>query len=71
MLDKSEILTKTKTPIIFLSDAPDSKIKELVSMKSFIKTKSFWIIGGDGWAYDIGYNGIDHVISNKENVIFN
>ena len=37
-------------------------------MKEFIKTKSFWIVGGDGWAYDIGYNGLDHVLSNKENV---
>ena len=30
-------------------------------MKEFIKKKSFWIVGGDGWAYDIGYGGIDHV----------
>jgi pyruvate-ferredoxin/flavodoxin oxidoreductase len=30
--------------------------------------KSVWMIGGDGWAYDIGYNGIDHVLANKENV---
>jgi len=44
------------------------KIKELIEMKQFIKTKSFWIVGGDGWAYDIGYNGLDHVLSTKENV---
>ena len=37
-------------------------------MKEFIKSKSFWIVGGDGWAYDIGYNGLDHVLSNRENV---
>ena len=30
--------------------------------------RSVWMIGGDGWAYDIGYNGIDHVLANKENV---
>lgn len=46
----------------------DSKIKELVEMKEFIKTKSFWIIGGDGWAYDIGFGGLDHVLSTHENV---
>jgi len=52
-----------------LYEAVDNiKIKELQQMKQFIKTKSFWIIGGDGWAYDIGYNGLDHVLSTKENV---
>ena len=45
-----------------------TKVKELIEMKEFIKTKSFWIVGGDGWAYDIGYNGLDHVLSTKENV---
>ena len=30
--------------------------------------KSVWMIGGDGWAYDIGYNGIDHVLASIENV---
>ena len=45
-----------------------TNIKELIEMKEFIKTKSFWIVGGDGWAYDIGYNGLDHVLSTKENV---
>jgi len=45
-----------------------TKIKELIDMKEFIKSKSFWIVGGDGWAYDIGYNGLDHVLSTKENV---
>ena len=37
-------------------------------MKEFIKYKSFWIIGGDGWAYDIGFGGLDHVLSTHENV---
>lgn len=33
-----------------------------------IKTKSIWCIGGDGWAYDIGYSGIDHVLASKDNI---
>ncbi len=45
-----------------------TKVKELIEMKEFIKTKSFWLVGGDGWAYDIGYDGLDHVLSTKENV---
>jgi len=52
-----------------LYEAVDNiKIKELQEMKQFIKTKSFWIIGGDGWAYDIGFNGLDHVLSTRENI---
>ena len=46
----------------------DTKIDRLLKLKEFIKPKSVWMIGGDGWAYDIGYNGIDHVLANRENV---
>ncbi len=45
-----------------------TKIEGLKELKSFIKPKSIWMVGGDGWAYDIGYNGIDHVLANYENV---
>lgn len=37
-------------------------------LKKYIMPKSIWIIGGDGWAYDIGYGGLDHVLSTGENV---
>ena len=46
----------------------ETKIDRLVKLKDFIMPKSVWMIGGDGWAYDIGYNGIDHVLANRENV---
>ncbi len=46
----------------------NSKIMDLVKLKRFISPKSIWLVGGDGWAYDIGYNGIDHVLANKENI---
>ena len=46
----------------------ETKIPGLVNYKNYILPKSVWMIGGDGWAYDIGYNGIDHVLANKENV---
>lgn len=46
----------------------DTKIDRLKDLKDFISPKSVWMIGGDGWAYDIGYNGIDHVLANRENV---
>ena len=46
----------------------ETKIERLTKYKDFIAPKSVWMIGGDGWAYDIGYNGIDHVLANKLNV---
>ena len=44
------------------------KAKEICLFKDSFVTKSIWIIGGDGWAYDIGYGGLDHILSSNENV---
>ncbi|MDO4988325.1 MAG: pyruvate:ferredoxin (flavodoxin) oxidoreductase [Synergistes sp.] len=41
---------------------------ELESVMGFLKKKSVWCIGGDGWAYDIGYGGLDHVLASGKNV---
>ena len=50
----------------------DSKVGELVKKtlvdKDELAKKSMWIFGGDGWAYDIGFGGLDHVIASGENV---
>ncbi len=43
-------------------------IKALLDMQDDIVDKSIWAIGGDGWAYDIGYGGLDHVIANEDNI---
>ncbi len=43
-------------------------VKELLSLKGYLVKRSQWIIGGDGWAYDIGYGGLDHVIASGEDV---
>ena len=49
--------------------ASDSIIaKRLTSVADYLVNKSVWIIGGDGWAYDIGYGGLDHVLASGENV---
>ncbi len=42
--------------------------RELMSLKQYIVKASQWIIGGDGWAYDIGYGGLDHVLASGEDV---
>ena len=47
-------------------DCPYSK--EILGKKEYLAKKSMWIFGGDGWAYDIGYGGLDHVIASKQDV---
>jgi pyruvate-ferredoxin/flavodoxin oxidoreductase len=42
--------------------------KDLLSVANALVDKSVWIVGGDGWAYDIGYGGLDHVLASGENV---
>jgi len=42
--------------------------KNLLSLTDYLVKKSVWIMGGDGWAYDIGYGGLDHVIASGKNV---
>ncbi len=42
--------------------------KEILKLKDYLSKKSFWIFGGDGWAYDIGYGGLDHVLASGEDI---
>lgn len=44
------------------------KARSLVSLSDYLVKKSVWSIGGDGWAYDIGYGGLDHVFASGENI---
>ncbi|GIV85457.1 MAG: hypothetical protein KatS3mg052_2464 [Candidatus Roseilinea sp.] len=50
--------------------SPDlqSQIANLLSLADMLVRKSVWIVGGDGWAYDIGYGGLDHVLASGQNV---
>ena len=45
---------------------PDAKVA--LDKKNYLAKKSVWIFGGDGWAYDIGFGGLDHVLASGENV---
>ena len=51
-----------------LAKSKDSRAKDLISLADNLVKKSVWIIGGDGWAYDIGYGGLDHVLASGRNV---
>ena len=53
-------------------DAASGEVKEdlrkILELKDYFVDKSVWILGGDGWAYDIGYGGVDHVVASGKNV---
>ena len=51
-----------------LSHETDLNATQLLSLADFLVKKSVWIVGGDGWAYDIGYGGLDHVLASGRNV---
>ena len=44
------------------------KAKEILAQKNFLAKKSQWIFGGDGWAYDIGFGGVDHVLASGQDI---
>ncbi|RLD42584.1 MAG: pyruvate:ferredoxin (flavodoxin) oxidoreductase [Bacteroidetes bacterium] len=51
-----------------LKDAKDEEAKKLMDLEQYFIKKSQWIFGGDGWAYDIGFGGLDHVLASGEDV---
>ena len=51
-----------------LRELKDPKANQLLNIANFLERKSMWIVGGDGWAYDIGFSGLDHVLSTGENI---
>lgn len=76
---KNATIKETKLFEEYLEDTPnadldlykyvlENKDKELLPYKNFIKNKTIFIVGGDGWAYDIGFSGLDHVLANNYNV---
>lgn len=64
---------KTRLQELLAQESPNlpispSQISNLLSMADIFVKKSVWIVGGDGWAYDIGYGGLDHVLASGRNV---
>jgi pyruvate-ferredoxin/flavodoxin oxidoreductase len=51
-----------------LEGKSDPAAQDLLSLADMLVKKSVWIVGGDGWAYDIGYGGLDHVLASNRNV---
>ena len=51
-----------------IADCDESVCKQLASVADYLVKKSVWVLGGDGWAYDIGYGGLDHVLASGRNI---
>jgi pyruvate-ferredoxin/flavodoxin oxidoreductase len=51
-----------------IADSTSAYAKEITRLKQYLVKKSIWVFGGDGWAYDIGYGGLDHVMASGEDV---
>jgi pyruvate-ferredoxin/flavodoxin oxidoreductase len=64
-LDNYDNYEITKKVYNSLTDEIPSELKEL---KDYIPSRNYWCIGGDGWAYDIGFGGIDHVLASNDNI---
>ena len=58
----------TKKLISTLGACGCEDAKDILAYKDYLSKKSMWVFGGDGWAYDIGFSGLDHVIASGENV---
>jgi len=67
--DKGEESKAARASLLpLLKDSDLAEAQELYTERDFLTKKSQWIFGGDGWAYDIGYGGLDHVLATGENI---
>lgn len=67
-LEINQQKNRVETLKIQLSKIQSLETKQLLNMLDSLVKKSVWIVGGDGWAYDIGYGGLDHVLASGKNV---
>lgn len=65
--DKTKEISKALVPMLEVS-AHTPGLREILELKSYLVKRSIWIFGGDGWAYDIGFGGLDHVLASGEDV---
>ncbi|MBQ2932072.1 MAG: pyruvate:ferredoxin (flavodoxin) oxidoreductase [Clostridia bacterium] len=66
--DASKAAAKDIIALIKDADMSNPAIKEIADRTDFLVKRSQWVFGGDGWAYDIGYGGLDHVIASGEDI---
>ena len=68
MNDAEASRTASEKVIAACEKSGDAICKEILDLRQYLVKKSFWIFGGDGWAYDIGFGGVDHVLASGEDV---
>ncbi|MFH2096345.1 MAG: thiamine pyrophosphate-dependent enzyme, partial [Bacteroidota bacterium] len=68
MYNAEKSVTASEKVVQLLKNESDPIAKEILSLEQYLVKKSIWVFGGDGWAYDIGYGGLDHVIATGEDV---
>lgn len=66
--EESKIATNNLLQALSGYDQNNEYIKRIIERKDYLVKRSQWIIGGDGWAYDIGYGGLDHVLASGDNI---
>lgn len=67
--ERVELLKYKLQQMLMVQDNEQTiKAKQLLTLADYLVKKSVWIIGGDGWAYDIGFGGLDHVLASGRNV---
>ena len=66
--EKNTAATKALVDMLEACDCKDELKAKILAEKDYLSKKSVWIFGGDGWAYDIGFGGLDHVLASGEDV---
>jgi pyruvate-ferredoxin/flavodoxin oxidoreductase len=72
IIAQRERIARLKVQLLQIAEAPESesasRARRLLSLVDTLARRSVWIVGGDGWAYDIGFGGLDHVLASGRNV---
>jgi pyruvate-ferredoxin/flavodoxin oxidoreductase len=70
IIAQRERIARLKVKLVQSAEAPESasRARRLLSLVDTLARRSVWIVGGDGWAYDIGFGGLDHVLASGRNV---
>jgi pyruvate-ferredoxin/flavodoxin oxidoreductase len=72
IMAQRERIARLKATLLHLEDEAEpeiaAKARQLLSVADTLLKRSVWIVGGDGWAYDIGFGGLDHVLATGRNV---
>ena len=66
--EKNSAATKKLVDALTAFDCDCEMRKDILEHKEYLSKKSVWVFGGDGWAYDIGFGGVDHVLAQNKDI---